>query len=77
MVCVSDMNKFETFSKYLRDAKLNGVIPLTCWAFKLIVKFFDWLIHHQLNYIKLAFFASHMKMSFVRLLRKKNNHKKI
>ena len=37
MVCVSDMNKFETFSKYLRDPKLNGVIPLTCWAFKLIV----------------------------------------
>ena len=40
-------------------AKSKGVIPFTCWAFKLILKVLNWF-----NNIKLSFFASHMKSSF-------------
>ena len=42
-----------------RTAKSKGVIPFTCWAFKLIL-----VIYHQFNNIKLSFLASHMKSSF-------------
>ena len=40
--------------------KSKGVIPLTCWAFKLILK----ALTFKFNNIKLSSFASHMKSSF-------------
>ena len=45
----------------VHTAKSKGVIPFTCWAFKLIL---DLGIYHQFNNIKLSFFTSHMKSSF-------------